>query len=1030
MKKGLALTLILMLGLFVGACDLFPSSGFLTVVVTDLLTGEPLVGVTVEVGEEEGKTNESGALESIKLSTGLQTVRFMADDYLTLEKEVNIERNEELKLEVDMEWADGLASISGFVTQARGGNALEDVRVTGKGTTVAYTDADGFFTVDTWAEHMTDLYLEKEGMAAVRVQDVCVEEDGMLGYEIPMRKAFHPEWSAIPPRIEVTGLERGEIINGEVDITVTIDGDLDTFVFYVYLGGMQRQPVYDMEIGENELEVTLNTTLFPNGETYLRVLAYDDNENATLLVLPLEIENPVLHDDVPGAIPFLAAVSVTFGENFGYYSLEERTELFAERGLEGDPSLLEAPMGHSFDLESIPPGSTMFVELDWDPAPGATGYAVYRSQDGEDYTHIGNVPTLFYDDFSPVLTPDEKIYYKIVPYNSFGEGDPIYRWVEPLPPYEVNLLMPWNYATEVDLTPTFTWEHDVRGSFPADVMLYDSIWLWEATWSFVWYAFDMLDVDSVVLPGELEPGAVYTWDIFDSWAGRVVDETDDTYTLSYSYAGDLIGSTNGEFIFTTSTDTPAGPVYDDVDFRDDHILVRASDLNDLEPALAAFGSTVVREWPSIQWALVTVPAGADVLSFIKEVQTSDVVLFAEPDLLMELPNPRNDRDLTLLEDEGDDAIGAEDYDKLWGMPNINADKAWEMNTGCENVVVAIIDTGVQLDHPAFANNTLVAPFNATGDDGPGANDFHGHGTHVAGTAVNDGRDGRLAGVAWDTLIMPIRVMDLDGVIAGSYTISAYEHIMEYMDENPGKRVVTNYSIGGRGYSYALKDILDVAFQDYGILKVTSAGNDSKRVLSFPGAYNVALSVAASTPYDEKAGFSTTGFWNSVAAPGVRIWSAHINDGYTNMQGTSMASPHVAGAVGLLLSEYPDLTALEIRNQVEQTARPGAYGPGFTEELGYGILDVEALLGDLKPMQYGSLTVESDIVYGLITIFDADGNMVEFGATGANFDRYFPALKPGTYTVTLSYFYEMYGEATVEIGVGDDKVVTIMTGLVF
>jgi len=97
-----------------------------------------------------------------------------------------------------------------------------------------------------------------------------------------------------------------------------------------------------------------------------------------------------------------------------------------------------------------------------------------------------------------------------------------------------------------------------------------------------------------------------------------------------------------------------------------------------------------------------------------------------------------------------------------------------------------------------------------------------------------------------------------------------------------------------------------------------------------------------------------------------------------------------------------MTAIEIINQVEQTAREGAYGSGFTEELGYGILDVEALLGEIEPMEYGAIEVKSDVVYGLIAIFDADGNMVSFGATGDNYNRIFPAIKPGTYTVTLSF----------------------------
>jgi len=448
---------------------------------------------------------------------------------------------------------------------------------------------------------------------------------------------------------------------------------------------------------------------------------------------------------------------------------------------------------------------------------------------------------------------------------------------------------------------------------------------------------------------------------------------------------------------------------ENADFHSERVLVRYASVDELEAALSPYESSIVRDWERIRWAMVTVPEDYDVVNFIKEMESKEAVFYAEPDFKLEIP-PIYDDIHKIMDEPGTVSaldLEAEDYDKLWGMANINAPAAWEMTTGCEDVVVAIIDTGVQYStpeiHPEFVDQEFVAPFNATGDDHfYGANDIQGHGTHVAGTAVADGRSGKLAGVAWDTPIMPIRVMDLNGDIWTEYTINAFNHIMDYLDNNSGKRVVVNYSIGGRGYSYALNDVLEKAADEYGVLMVTSAGNSTKRVLSFPAGYNSTLSVAALTPTDTKADFSTTGWWNSVAAPGVATLSADIFSEYSYKQGTSMAAPHVTGAVALLLSVYPDLTPIEIINQVEQTAREGAYGSGFTEELGYGILDVEALLGEIEPMEYGAIEVKSDVVYGLIAIFDADGNMVSFGATGDNYNRIFPAIKPGTYTVTLSF----------------------------
>ncbi len=247
------------------------------------------------------------------------------------------------------------------------------------------------------------------------------------------------------------------------------------------------------------------------------------------------------------------------------------------------------------------------------------------------------------------------------------------------------------------------------------------------------------------------------------------------------------------------------------------------------------------------------------------------------------------------------------------------------------------------------------------------------------------------------------------------------------------------SLSGRGYSFFFKDAIDYAFEA-GVLLVAASGNDSKRVLSYPSAYNGVVSVAASTGQDGKAKFSNSGFWNSVAAPGVRILSAYPTyetpagqEPYVELQGTSMASPHVCGAVALLLSRYPNLTPLELINQLEATARPGQYGDGFSEELGYGIINCEALLGDLQPMRYGGLRVETNIAgpaedsvqYGLITVYDESGRMVYFGATGEDGNHNFNAMLAGTYTVTLSFEDRVHTREIVTIDPGEFKTIMLI-----
>ncbi len=441
--------------------------------------------------------------------------------------------------------------------------------------------------------------------------------------------------------------------------------------------------------------------------------------------------------------------------------------------------------------------------------------------------------------------------------------------------------------------------------------------------------------------------------------------------------------------------------YRGLDYSPDEVLVKPANMDAFRLSAAKRGLVIEKEWLEIGWVMVTVPSGYDVLSFMKELYLDPTVLLAEPNLAYELPNPIEDVTAFAHPELG----GTIDWDLLWGLENIRAKEAWQITTGSPNVIVAIIDTGVEMAHPEFANTTFVGAFDATGE-GLEDRDFNGHGTHVAGTAAADGRSGRIAGVVWDSPIMPIRVQNLAGSIWTSYLTDSMLYLGAFAEHDPeGRRIVPNMSIGGRGYSFAFKDAIDYA-AERGVVLITSAGNDSKRVISYPGAYNGVVSVAATTPYNVKADFSTIGFWNSVGAPGVKIWST-VPNGYSFMQGTSMASPHVAGAAALLLAVHPDLTPLQIKNQLEQTANN--FGRGFTEQMGYGIIDLPALLGPVKPMTYGSLEVQTNLAEigggaGVLLITDSQtGALVSYGSTGEYGSHTFWALKPGNYNVSMSYY---------------------------
>ncbi len=461
------------------------------------------------------------------------------------------------------------------------------------------------------------------------------------------------------------------------------------------------------------------------------------------------------------------------------------------------------------------------------------------------------------------------------------------------------------------------------------------------------------------------------------------------------------------------------PSYESLDYCEDEVLILVESTEGLENILGNLGSNIIDSYDSINWVRVTVPAGQRALDFIEELESTKTVLMAEPNLEWELYDERDFNQAPSIESA---TVGATDIDKLWGMRNINAHEAWEITTGSPNVIIAIADTGLYFDHPEFVTHEIIAPYNATGDGGD-AYDVYGHGSHVAGTAAANGRHGNLAGVAWDCPIMPIRVSNARLQILTTSLVDAMIHVADYVTDNPEYRAVVNMSLGGRGYSYAFKDAIDYAFEK-GVVLVSAAGNDRKRVVSYPNGYNGVISVSANTPRDKKSLDSSMGFWVSVAAPGENIWSViqpnvQNPDKYCGfMTGTSMASPHVCGAVALLLSKYPNLTPLEIINQVEATARPGVYGEGFCDELGYGILDAEALLGSLAPMNYGSLKVETNIPNeGRIAVFDGENKMVAYGLTGNNGTLNIYAIRPGTYTVTLSYDGLIHEQAQAAITAG-------------
>lgn len=462
--------------------------------------------------------------------------------------------------------------LSGYVTETRGGPAVEDARVYIEGYTETWTDADGFFVIDPIIEGSEfDLWIEKEGELRALVQDICLAAGESLQLEIPVMETAETGLGKNPARIIVDGVERGDTISGVLPLDVTIDGELDSYVFYVYFGGGQRNPAEVTVIESNNRRVSIDTKPFIDGDYFIRLLAYDLNNNVTMLVIPVTVANNLTGGEgVPDDLNYLRLTSVSYGQTFGYYS-QERQRLFDLFDIEGDPNIIELQTGQKVDLCSFPDRGTLFIRVEWDPAVDAEGYHVYRSFDGETFRRIGDIPYskqrmdpdrnnfshYGYDDYSPELTPNQTVYYKVVPYNKAGAGNGLVRAVTPLPPFNVILRQPAHNSFDVPLQPKFIWESDVE--LGPDINEKYTFQMFEGARPY-YYRYEDLDKAELDFGrgGQdvtLRPGAVHTWDIVEAKAYILYEEDINGFSAAEAIAGKGWGSWHGEAIFTTTTET-------------------------------------------------------------------------------------------------------------------------------------------------------------------------------------------------------------------------------------------------------------------------------------------------------------------------------------------------------------------------------------------------------------------------------------------------------------------------------------------
>lgn len=323
----------------------------------------------------------------------------------------------------------------------------------------------------------------------------------------------------------------------------------------------------------------------------------------------------------------------------------------------------------------------------------------------------------------------------------------------------------------------------------------------------------------------------------------------------------------------------------------------------------------------------------------------------------------------------------ERWPQQWALTKINAPQAWDI-THCQGVVIAMLDTGVYLQHPDLLNvlwtNPGEIPDNGRDDDGNGkVDDVHGwhfyqncttgvclpyenpiiqdengHGTHITGIAVAETNNATgIAGVSWGARAMTVRVLDEYG--DGYYYDIALGIV--YAADN-GAQVI-NLSLGGEAPSQVLQDAVNYAYSK-GALVVAAAGNNGGAVF-YPAACDNAIAVAATDANDQRLSFSNQGPEVDIAAPGDNIISTWPPPYlYYYKRGTSMATPHVSAAAALLWSWRPDWSNQQVQERLQAQADDvnSALYPGHDPYLGWGRLNLYRVLADLPPGPTPTATV--------------------------------------------------------------------------
>jgi serine protease len=343
---------------------------------------------------------------------------------------------------------------------------------------------------------------------------------------------------------------------------------------------------------------------------------------------------------------------------------------------------------------------------------------------------------------------------------------------------------------------------------------------------------------------------------------------------------------------------------------------------------------------------------------------------------------------------------------MYYINQIKCPDAWGINTttarGDSSTVIGIVDSGTDIDHPDLKTKihyNYKDPINGIDDDNDGYIDnFRGwdisekdnnpnvdnslHGSHVSGCAAAATDNGiGVASPGFNCTFLPVKCAKQSST---NQIDNGYEGIVYAADH--GCQII-NCSWGGPGGGQYASDVITYATINKGALVVSSAGNGSNETPSFPSSLDLVLCVASTTSTDAKSGFSTYGHFVDVCSPGSSIRSTVYNDSYTNMSGTSMASPICAGAAAIVKTFYPSYTGLQVGEQLRRTADDiYSLNPSYPEKLGTGRINLYRALTESSPsvrMKPLNMTDKNDEVFVVNDTLYITGTIIDYLAPVSN-----------------------------------------------